>query len=368
MMLITLGITGNLRAQSNNQIESANPFYIPRSAIMDSFYVQLDKGNSLRIELTNLQDMRSLINIDSIILEFKKNISPFEDSLKNPLTIKTIKYLTDESGRTFISLSQRKPSGENFLLNNGQASAMKIEQDTVKIVRVLPNENSGNEKAYFGKRYISMTFYLNNFHQLFQYENTHLDNTLDKIYTAARTQTHWTPGNNHNLKLTGNYSLADALADKKANVHPRYRGNTTLTLWLGANIQNVYQYITPSASLGVSFQFPKEDMLRELKLGWEPMFFFAKNDQGILQTYRNDWLTGEYSIFPLNNNKLYAFTGNFSISYLIRRKGDFFNQNTFRLGLGGVGFSQNRITLQPVIYFHNFFKGVTPGLRLGVSF
>lgn len=368
MMLIVLSITGNLCAQNNNQITSAHPFYIPPSALLDSFHVQLDKGNSLQIELTNLQDMQSLINMDSIIQKFKKDISPFEDSLSDPFTIKTIHYLTDESGRTFVSLRQRKPHAKNFLLANGKTAAMKIDQDTVKIVQIFPEGNTGSDKENAGKRYILMTFYLNDFHQLFQYENTRLDSALAKIYAAAKTQTHWTPKNNHNLKLTANYSLTEALADKKPIVHPRFRGNTSLALWLGANMQNVYQYIAPSASLGISLEFPKGDVIRQLKLGWEPMFLFAKNDQGVLKTYRNDWLIGEYSIYPLYNNKRYAFTGNFSISYLIGRKGDFFNKNTFRIGLGGVGFSQNRITLQPIIYFHNFFKGVTPGLQLGVSF
>lgn len=62
----------------------------------------------------------------------------------------------------------------------------------------------------------------------------------------------------------------------------------------------------------------------------------------------------------------YPFAGSLSISYLVRRKGDFFQKNSFRLGFGGLKY--DKLLVEPVIYFHDLFRGVTPGLKLSVSF
>ena len=55
---------------------------------------------------------------------------------------------------------------------------------------------------------------------------------------------------------------------------------------------------------------------------------------------------------------------NISIGYLIKRQGEYFNQHTFRLSVGDMELKGGKILLQPLIYFNDFFRGVTPGLRL----
>jgi hypothetical protein len=56
------------------------------------------------------------------------------------------------------------------------------------------------------------------------------------------------------------------------------------------------------------------------------------------------------------------------VSYLIHREGEFYEKNTFRFGTGGVSFLNDKLNLEPVIYFHDLFRGVTPGLRLQMAF
>ncbi|HEY4288926.1 MAG TPA: hypothetical protein VGN00_17605 [Puia sp.] len=64
---------------------------------------------------------------------------------------------------------------------------------------------------------------------------------------------------------------------------------------------------------------------------------------------------------PSKETGLYT---NISIGYLIKREGEFFNKNTFRLGVGDMELKGGKILLQPLICFNDFFRGVTPGLRL----
>jgi hypothetical protein len=370
LMLITVSVTENLFAQrqadQGSSGPSSSPFYVPASAIMDSFYVKLDYGNSLQIAVSNLADIGRPFTPDALIRAFRDNMAAFEDSLSNPLTIKKISYLTDGTGKIFIRLQQFKPHGNSYLINKGEKAVLKIAQDTVIMMHVLTDTTRSGCQAHPEKRYLRLTFQLNDFHQLYDYQSGELDSAFRKLYQAARSRTHWSPKNNHHMKLEGSYSLAGVRAGQPAVIHPRYKENDFVTPLLAVNLQNVYQHLSPSASLGVLFDFPRRGFAHELSLSWEPMFLFALDNRGVWQTYRNDWLMARYSIYAPHAEKKAMFTGNLSVSYLIRRKGDFFDKNTFRLGLGG--FRKDKLTLEPVIYFHDFFRGVTPGLRLGVSF
>lgn len=61
----------------------------------------------------------------------------------------------------------------------------------------------------------------------------------------------------------------------------------------------------------------------------------------------------------------HAWSG-ISLNYLVKRQGDLFEKNTFNIGLThGLN---NRIEVQPMIYFHDFFRNVYPSLKFGVHF
>ena len=50
----------------------------------------------------------------------------------------------------------------------------------------------------------------------------------------------------------------------------------------------------------------------------------------------------------------------------IYRQGDFIEKKTFRLGAGKL--QLYKTTIEPSMYFDNFFHGVTPGIRISQSF
>ena len=64
----------------------------------------------------------------------------------------------------------------------------------------------------------------------------------------------------------------------------------------------------------------------------------------------------------------FSFINSFSFGYLIKRSGDFYEKNTMRIGIGQASLFKNKINIEPVIYYNNLFKGVTPGLKLTVNF
>lgn len=56
----------------------------------------------------------------------------------------------------------------------------------------------------------------------------------------------------------------------------------------------------------------------------------------------------------------------FSAGYLVKRNGDFFKDNTFKVAINKK--INNTFTVQPELYFNDFFKNIYPGVRFSVAF
>jgi hypothetical protein len=90
-----------------------------------------------------------------------------------------------------------------------------------------------------------------------------------------------------------------------------------------------------------------------------------------LKTFRNDFVTLTYGQAKVKKNsaaKDVSFLNVFSLGYLVKQKGNYFEKNTFRVGAGQISLFSGKIKIEPLFYFNNFFKGVTPGLRLMAYF
>jgi hypothetical protein len=52
-----------------------------------------------------------------------------------------------------------------------------------------------------------------------------------------------------------------------------------------------------------------------------------------------------------------------SIGYLIRRDGAYFDKHSLRLGMGRLSLFEGKTQIEPMLYFHDLFREVTPGIR-----
>jgi len=159
-------------------------------------------------------------------------------------------------------------------------------------------------------------------------------------------------------------------ADKPKGFTPSGTGDF-LNGYITVNVQNYKSYFVPSFSLGLRAILTNRDRTFKWEPGllWEPHYLFAKDSLNKLHTYRNDFLTltyGQGGTRDHDPRKDFAFSAVFSVGYLINRNGDYFKKNTFRLGAGKIQLLKTSI--EPSIYFDNFFKGVTPGIRISQSF
>ena len=364
LMLVT-SITEILCAQSN---KSDKAFEVPENIVINRrFWINLDKGNKMQIELTDINDLTAVANIDSLLQAFLTDITPLKDSLTDPLTSKRIDYITDAQGRKKIRFQQVQARGASFLLNKGELSSLRTEQDTIHIIGILANPPKAQQKISLNNpRYYHFTFFLNDMNELTGYMNGILE---QKIATIQKNVNGKWPlimgGGHHYLKADRSISAGEPSGFTSGGSGDYLQFNFSV------NVQNYKNYFVPSFSIGTRLTLTNRDRTFKWEPGlfWEPHFIFAKDNQGKLNTYRNDFLTLTYAQGGTKNynpRNDFAFSAVFSLGYLIRREGEYFDKKTFRFGAGKIQLAKTNI--EPCLYFNNFFRGVTPGIRISQFF
>jgi hypothetical protein len=381
--MLVASIAGNLFAQDGNtQGPLKKTFELPPNSITRRFYIELHQGNEIQLGLMSIRDLHYVGNLDSLIRVCLQDLAPFKDSLSDELTSKKIDYTVSASGRKEIRIRQFAPRGSSYLLQDGTVSALKLEQDTIHILApvILPPDVSKARPREQGHQF-EINIVLNRIFELPSLIGTGIQGKIDTLKKSVdeyftRADWTWSPGKNGRMHLK-----KDPDVSEEHDAGALQKNHDRLELYATANFQNYKNYFVPSFSLGVDVLFNSStDLFRkpssyknEINLSWEPQFFF-QNTQGKFQTYRNDFLALTFDRSLKNKTGVASglfessLTTKFSLAYLIHREGDFYEKNTFRLGTGSVSFLKDKFSLEPIIYFHDLFRGVTPGLRLQVAF
>jgi hypothetical protein len=364
MLMLITSITGTVFAQDKKS-QSDKVFDLPPDYPSRRFTVDLGKGNKMQIELVNLEDLNRFVNMDSVIRVFLKDIEPIKDSLGDETMSRRIDYVTDTMGLKKIRIQQLKPKGSNFVVRDGDVALLKLEQDTVHLLGSTSFIAKYTlRKAFTDTRYYRLSFFLNDLSDLASY----IDGGLGKKIQALQNTTKavWnTTSQRGTAFLKTDRSISAKLPAGFVS------GGDFINLRISVDIQNYKQYFVPSFSLGAGLILSTPHFKRDIVLSWDPHFFFAKDSQNKLKTFRNDFLTltwGQGAVKDNEPRKESHLLFIMSLGYLIKREGDYFDKNTFRIGAGRLSLFSGKSKIEPVIYFNNFFKGVTPGLRLIQSF
>lgn len=365
LWVLIISTAAPLCAQTSNKSDAA--FEVPSNILFNrKFFISLQNGNRIQISITDITDLSSISNLDSLLRVFLNDIAALKDSFSNPLTSKRIDYLTDESNRKKIRFQQFQPKGASFFLNEGELASLRTEQDTIHLIGIIATPSMPQEKiSKKNPRYYHIIFYLNDFSELNALMNGQLNTKMATLQA------------NTNDKWVGNAGTGYLYLKKDTTISANQRKGFQngpgdyLNLYATVNVQNYKNYFVPSFSLGGKVVLADRDRFykREIGLMWEPHFIFANDNNNKLQTYRNDFLTLNYGQGPtkeFDSRKETSLQAVVSLGYLIRRQGEYFQKNTFRFGAGKLQLS--KISIEPSLYFNNFFKGVTPGIRITQSF
>ena len=355
LLMLSLSIKGAAFAQNNHSGNNTDKtFEFPKNSIHQQVMFELGHGNRLQVDLNEAGTFTHLPDIDSLLSVFIHDMAPFKDSLTDDLSIKRIDYRLDSSGRKEIRVQQYKPKGASYILDKGDLAALKLEQDTVNIL----------SSTY------RLSIYINQLSELSSLINGSI-NAKILILQQKRNIDDWVKGNDGRMHEKKDYGIS---AKQPFGDIPQPQD--VLEISPAASIQNYKYYFVPSFDISATvvinnavWKTHNSRYKYEIGAHWEPQFFF-QTVQGKLQTYRNDFvtLTFGYGLKDTSVQKKSPFRHEISVGYLIRNTGGFYEKNTFRVGLDKVSLFQDKLTIEPVIYFDNLFKGVTPGLRITRGF
>lgn len=379
--LFVAGIAAALQAQNWNPNKDV-PFNRdyqynypkPGAGKASFFFYGLNNSTRVIIDLINIKQVKYLPNLDSLVNTIKPNLRLLADSFKNDAFNRRIDYLIN-GGFPQIRIRNYDKEPQQFMVKDGNLNQLKTEQDTIRIkayMEVAKEDVLKSDMFYFPSNKPEMQPYfimivLNNCTDLFQLPENSLQNCVTKLRTD----------------LNAAYI---ASADPKAKYNASFNMNTNKMFspgklkWIKnpGSIQelvpNIYaglQYTSgtfvPSFSAGLRYTFAnRQTSTKRIYAMWEPHFFFSKDLLNKTITDRNDFITLRYISIERGKKEPFDFVGNVSLGYLIRKQGNWFEPNTFKVGIPGV--RSGWLQLEPEFFFHDFLKGVSPSIKLTIHY
>lgn len=365
--LLMLAISITVTSFAQNELRATKPgkiFDLEADYFKRRYLVGLSKGNAMQIEVAELEDLEQLKNIDTLLQLFLQDIALLKDSLSDQLTSKRIDYIIDATGKNKLRIQSFQPNGSSFLVLKGELASLKLVQDTVYITGLVGNSGS---KANNTERWYRVGFFVNQLTDINGYAEGSLTGKIAALIKSNHEK--WRNIDGRWQVMNNDHMIS---SDRPAGYVSS--SNDYLTISAGVGMQNYKNYFAPSISISATAIFNTRVNKYDFGVSWEPHFMFAKNSAGNLQTFRNDFITigggFEPKMFQKNDHYTAHFDmlHHFSLGYLVHRKADFFDAHSFRLGTGAINWMDGKIKLEPVLYFHDFFKGATPGVRFSLNF
>lgn len=331
------------------------------------FIINLEKGNQVNIQVANKTQLLSLLNIDSILQKVSTVLKPLKDSLNNELNNIRIDYTIDQADNIKIRTRIYDRPVSHYVIQKGELSALKIEQDTLVISGVLKQEKA--ERISF--RGINntlpyrITLLLNNYEQLSNLLNGSLNGILEQIRSEWNSYSKWTPEKNWKYNLYGYYNTQDPSNHQRLrNSWNRNQYHSSFAPYVHIAVQSINGRYSPSVATGLEFINSINNTENHFQLYWEPYFYFDKTSTGKNKMFRNDFISFQHTstTFADNEKSKVRFGQIFSAGYLVHRSGNYLEKNTFKFGVPGVQY--RFLFLHPEFVFNDLFKNFHPSLKL----
>ena len=360
VLMLLSGINSQVFAQKNEiSTQALNNFEMPAGSISRVFMISLGKGNRIQLELGNINDLHYMENIDSILRVFTDDMETLQEKTGNETNSRRIDYIQDSSSVNRIKITSTAPVGNSYIVKKTAAALLKLTQDSIFIV----GSTSGMDNhSQFWRRYFRISIFINSLDELPGY----LDGRLrKKIMGLENTHT-----SDWEKKKAGPVYLKTDHTISAQHIKGYVTGKDYILFRYSADIQNYKNYFVPSATLGLSVFRYNGSYFREYGFNTEYHFSFLKNAQGNTETGVNLFLSVSYGInktdLPSKYFAVFKWYG--SAGVLVNRQGALFDKNTFRLGAGRLSLFNGSTQIEPVLYIHDLFKDLSPGIRLKQSF
>lgn len=350
-------------SKSDQLFNAASP-----SILRHRFIIELEKGNRMEVFVHNKEHFLKLINIDSILQSVSGALTLLKDSLAgNELANRRIDYNTDLAGVVKIRTIIHNPVKNHYVLQKNELASLKVEQDTIVISGAFKGDAVRVAfKGIYNLFPYRIMLLLNNYDQLPGLINKGITGIMEQIRSEWNLYKPYSAEANRRFNLYGYYSMTDPSRNRRINNTwnaERYR--TSIAPYVQIAVQAANGYFSPSVGAGIEFVAAQGRSENHYQLFWEPHFNFDHTgDKNKL--VRNDFIVFQHTnaTYESNDKQNIRFSQILSVGYLAGRKGNYFEKNTFKIGLPGARYKD--VFLHPEFLFNDLFKNFQPSLKLMV--
>lgn len=367
LLLFTAALITAAPAQINylpGNPPSPNIFNSPLpGSIRYRYHFILPQNNRMILDLYKINFVNQLPDLDSLFKKIWLDLQPMRDSLSDPLKIRKVDYMATMN-HTVIGIKQYNPSASYYSYKDDELVQMKVNQDTLRYIGFVEESQpwSQNQNTTLAPGY-TVTLLLNDIADVGKLPKGILASGIELLKKDLATT-----DNGNNRKYSGTYDLLQQKRITPLN-RPDLRWNKHgVVPYAQMSIQYGRGDWMPSAGAGLEYYYDRSQFGQSgVRLIWEPYFFFSRDLNKKLITERNDFLSLKFYYnwhLVSRGQSNDQFNLNFSFGYLIRRRGSWFEPNTFKFSLPG--FQRKNILIEPEFFFNKFFKNFSPSLKLSL--
>lgn len=341
------------------------------------FDIVAKDGTHMMLKLEQLSQLDSIPNLDSLLFKVGRNLQPLKDSLNQPYVNWKVEYNDFvKAGMYNITITPYRSASSSYRYRDNTLTKLKSGSDTLVITRYTTSQDKAHvartdkDSVFKHFRSYTITLGLSNIGDIAGLSPGMLDAALAEFKAALPDK----------VKHLNQYTPLNATyyaSNRWLNIYPgddHFAKSHSFDGYGDFGISYTRGSWTPSAGIGAQYWYTSKTGDRNaFMLYWEPYFFFSRSAANALIADRNDFVTLKFSQAQKQNNSKGYFYAMMSVSYLVRREGDWYDPTTFKLAFTGyrvqnVADAGIGLSLNPEFTFSKFFKRFSPTLKLTLLF
>lgn len=341
-LVLLCAYSTNLLAQENNK----DIFKIDDYQVHRSFTSNLPNQEKMVVELGVKTDFDNIHNLDSLLNVFLQSIAALKDSLNHGINSKRIDFVVDESLYKKIKITEYPSTANQYVFNNKELSLLKTGQDTITFTY----------KVELGNFY-RINLFVNRLDDLSNFTNGKIGTQMQQISQA----------NSKGWRQLRNGSAINKVYDNISapSVYGLKYSKWNLGIGQSFNLQNYNDRLLPSVNTIISLQRRTTTKYHLFGIYSEGAIVIGNGRNGENTNLSNifgGFIYRRTSVVP-SQNSFYTFPY-FSLGFLVNREGNYFDKNTFQLGIGRFNLLRGHLALDPLLFISE--KKFLPSIKLVV--
>lgn len=342
-----------------------------RSNALFTFYL----SNNIRVilELDYITQLEQLPNLDSLFKEGITKLGSLSDSLKADGIVRRVDIvLTDAIPK--IRIINHPEFSNTYTIKDDELMQLKVNQDTIRIIGASKSRAKWNVVDMNGKKTVqertskfTITIILNNISDAFSLPPDAFKNCVTSLTPQVENFYKRDGLNTPPYKYSASFNMRTGKMFSPASISYIPTGNEKISGILGFSLTAVRGNVSPSIEAGIAFNRSNQYFNNSFRFYIEKQYFFSRDINNKLTISPNTFGVFQFcqSEKRLTGNSL-AFAGNLSLGYLFSRKGNWYEKNTWRIGLPVL--KNRHISIEPQLVFNGWFKNLSPSLKFSFNF